>query len=197
MLSDMGGIYTLGEQPGTRIRNNLIHDIASFTYGGWGIYPDEGSSEMLIENNIVYHCKSAGFHQHYGRENVVRNNVWAYNRENQLMRTRVEPHISFIFERNIVYFDQGRLLGSNWTGDQFTMKGNLYFDTRGSGIRFAEKSFAEWQAGGQDKDSVIADPLFVNAGNFDFRLRADSPALKMGFQQIDMSTVGPRVPAGQ
>ena len=39
--------------------------------------------------------------------------------------------------------------------------------------------------------------LFVNAGNFDFRLRPDSPALKMGFQQIDMSTVGPRVPAGQ
>jgi hypothetical protein len=123
--------------------------------------------------------------------------VWAFNRENQLMRTRVEPHISFIFERNIVYFDQGRLLGSNWTGDQFTMKGNLYFDTRGPGIRFAGKSFEEWQAGGQDKDSVIADPLFVNAGNFDFRLRADSPALKMGFQQIDMSTVGPRVPAGQ
>ena len=115
MLSDMGGIYTLGVQPGTRIRNNLIHDIASFTYGGWGIYPDEGSTEMLIENNIVYHCKSAGFHQHYGRENIVRNNILAFNRENQLMRTRAEPHLSFTFERNIVYFDQGRLLGSNWT----------------------------------------------------------------------------------
>jgi parallel beta-helix repeat protein len=197
MLSDMGGIYTLGEQPGTRIRNNLIHDIASFTYGGWGIYPDEGSSDMLIENNIVYHCKSAGFHQHYGRENLVRNNVWAFNRENQLMRTRVEPHVSFIFERNIVYFDEGRLLGSNWTGDKFTMKDNLYFDTRGTGIRFAGMSFDEWQASGQDKDSVIADPLFANAGNFDFRLRPESPALKMGFQQIDMSTVGPRVAAGQ
>jgi hypothetical protein len=109
----------------------------------------------------------------------------------------VEPHVSFIFERNIVYFDQGRLLGSNWSGDKFTMKGNLYFDARGTGIRFAGKSFEEWKAGGQDKDSAIADPLFVNAGNFDFRLRPDSPALKMGFQQIDMSTVGPRVPAGQ
>ena len=197
MLSDMGGIYTLGEQPGTRIRNNLIHDVASFTYGGWGIYPDEGSSEMLIENNIVYRCKSAGFHQHYGRENIVRNNIWAFNRENQLMRTRAEEHVSFRFDRNIVYFDQGRLLGSNWSGDKFAMDSNIYFDTRAAAIRFAGKSFEEWQAGGQDRHSVIADPLFVNAGSFDFRLRKGSPALKMGFKPIDMRTVGPRVPAGQ
>jgi len=197
MLSDMGGIYTLGVQPGTRIRNNLIHDIASFTYGGWGIYPDEGSSEMLIENNIVYHCKSAGFHQHYGRENVVRNNIFALNRENQLMRTRAEPHISFLFERNIVYFDQGRLLGSNWSGEGFKMDGNVYFDTRSPDIRFEGKSFEEWKAAGHDTKSIVADPLFVNPANFDFRLRAGSPALKMGFQQIDISTVGPRAPAGQ
>ncbi len=197
MLSDMGGIYTLGMQPGTRIRNNLIHGIASFTYGGWGIYPDEGSTEMLIESNIVYNCKSAGFHQHYGRDNTVRNNIFAFNRENQLMRTRAEPHRSFSFERNIVYFDQGRLLGSNWTGDGFAMKSNLYFDTRGADIRFAGKSFAEWRAGGQDEGSAIADPLFVNASKFDFRLRPESPALKLGFVPIDMSAVGPRVPAGQ
>ena len=197
MLSDMGGIYTLGVQPGTRIRNNLIHDIASFTYGGWGIYPDEGSSEMLIENNIVYRCKSAGFHQHYGRENIVRNNIFAFNKENQLMRTRAEPHISFTFEHNIVYFDQGRLLGSNWSGDQFKMNANLYFDTRSAAPRFAGLGFGEWQAAGHDQDSRIADPLFVNAANFDFRLRPESPALKMGFRQIDMSTVGPRVVPGQ
>jgi hypothetical protein len=41
--------------------------------------------------------------------------------------------------------------------------------------------------------SVIADPMFVNPANYDFRLRPDSPALKMGFQQIDLSTVGPRL----
>ena len=197
MLSDMGAIYTLGVQPGTRIRNNLIHDVASFTYGGWGIYPDEGSSEMLIEDNIVYHCKSAGFHQHYGRENIVRNNIWAFNRENQLMRTRAEDHLSFTFEHNIVYFDQGRLLGGNWTGDQFAIDHNLYFDTRGGDMRFAGQSFAEWQTNGHDAGSRMADPLFVNAGNFDFRLLPNSPALQMGFHQIDMRTAGPRVPAGQ
>jgi parallel beta-helix repeat protein len=196
MLSDMGGIYTLGEQPGTIIQNNLIHDISSFTYGGWGIYTDEGSSDILIKDNIVYDCKSAGFHQHYGRDNMVRNNIFAFNHEYQLMRTKAEPHNSFTLKGNIIYFDQGSLLGTNWTDGKLTMLDNLYYDTRSPDIRFAGKSFSEWKSSGQDHGSVIADPMFVNAGNFDFRLRPGSPALKIGFHQIDMSSVGPRIPAG-
>jgi parallel beta-helix repeat protein len=196
MLSDMGGIYTLGEQPGTVIQNNLIHDISSFTYGGWGIYTDEGSSNILIKDNIVYGCKSAGFHQHYGRDNIVRNNIFAFNREYQLMRTRAELHNSFTVEDSIIYFDQGSLLGTNWTEGKFTTRDNVYYDTRGPDIRFAGKSFSEWKSSGQDRGSIIADPLFFNAGNFDFRLRPESPALRRGFRQIDISGVGPRVRAG-
>jgi len=67
----------------------------------------------LIEDNIVYNCKSAGFDQHYGRDNVLRNNIFAFNREYQLMRTRAEQHNSFTMEHNIVYFNQGSLLGNN------------------------------------------------------------------------------------
>jgi hypothetical protein len=196
ILSDMGGIYTLGVQPGTVLRNNLIHDISSFTYGGWGIYPDEGSTQMVIEDNVVYKCKSSGFHQHYGRENIVRNNVFALNRENQLMRTRAEDHVSFMFEGNIVYFDQGRLLGSNWTGDKFRMDRNIYWDTRSGAPSFAGKTLEEWQKSGQDHNSCVADPMFENPANFNFRLREGSPALKMGFKQIDLSRVGPRVTPG-
>jgi parallel beta-helix repeat protein len=196
MLSDMGGIYTLGVQPGTIIRNNLIHDVSAFTYGGWGVYLDEGSSNILVEDNVVYGCKSAGFHQHYGRENILRNNIFAFNREHQWMRTRGEPHVSFTSENNIVYFNQGDLLGANWTDGSFITRDNLYYDTRGTDIRFAGKSFTEWQASGQDEGSRIADPLFINAANFDFRLQPESPALKMGFHQIDLTTVGPRVPTG-
>jgi len=196
MMSDMGGIYTLGVQPGTVLRGNHIHDVAAFAYGGWGIYPDEGSSEMLIEGNVVYRCKSAGFHQHYGRDNTVRNNVFAFNREYQLMRTRAEPHRSFTFERNIVYFDSGRLLGSNWTGEGFALDRNVYWDARGGPLWFAGRSLAEWQQSGQDQESLVADPLFVDPGSFDFALRPESPALKLGFQPIDLRTVGPRVKPG-
>jgi parallel beta-helix repeat protein len=196
VLSDMGAIYTLGVQPGTVIQNNLIHDVSSFNYGGWGIYLDEGSSDILAEDNVVYNCKSAGFHQHYGRENILRNNIFAFNREHQLMRTRSEQHISFTLENNIVYFDQGDLLGANWADGTFILRNNLYYDARGKEVYFTDKSFADWKASGQDQGSRIADPRFVNAKKFDFRLRPQSPALQMGFHPIDMTTVGPRGPAG-
>jgi parallel beta-helix repeat protein len=196
MLSDMGAVYTLGIQTGTVIRNNLIHDVNAFTYGGWGLYTDEGSSEILLENNVVYRCKSAGFHQHYGRDNVIRNNVFALNREHQLMRTREEDHVSFTFERNIVYFESGELLGSNWKNDRFRMNGNVYFDARPEAhpetMRFAGATFDEWRRRGHDTDSLIADPLFANPRGFNFRLNAQSPALKLGFAPIDLSQVGIR-----
>ena len=51
---------------------------------------------------------------------------------------------------------------------------------------------AEWQAMGFDTHSVIADPMFVDPANDDYRLRANSPALKLGFQSIDLRKIGPR-----
>jgi hypothetical protein len=193
MLSDMGAVYTLGIQHGTVVRNNLIHDVNSFTYGGWGLYPDEGSSSIVWENNIVYRTKSAGFHQHYGRENIVRNNIFAFGKEHQIMRTREEAHISFIFTNNIVYFDSGTLLGSNWKNEKFMMENNIYFDTRKDAeIKFAGASLEQWRGRGHDTNSLIADPLFVAPGKADFRLKKGSPALKRGFRPIDPLDAGVR-----
>jgi hypothetical protein len=193
MLSDMGAVYTLGIQRGTVIRNNLIHDVNSFTYGGWGLYTDEGSSEFILENNVVYRTKSAGFHQHYGRDNIVRNNIFAFGKEYQLMRTREETHISFIFTNNIVYFDSGTLLGSNWKNEKFVMNGNVFFDARpNASVKFAGVSFEEWKARGHDTNSIVTDPQFRDTGKFDFALKAQSPALNRGFKPIDVSKAGVR-----
>jgi hypothetical protein len=51
----------------------------------------------------------------------------------------------------------------------------------GGDISFAGMTFSQWQEKGMDKNSLIADPLFVNPDKFDFRLKEDSPAFKIGF----------------
>jgi parallel beta-helix repeat protein len=189
----MGGIYTLGVSPGTRVHDNCFHDIDAFDYGGWGLYTDEGSSGIVLENNIVYRTKTGGFHQHYGKENVVRNNVFAFAKEHQLQRTRSEPHTSFVFERNIVYWDgAGPLLGSNWADNHFTMRNNVYWNSGGHDVRFpGNLTLAQWQARyHQDQSSQVADPQFVDVAKFDFRLRDDSPARKLGIQSLDASKFG-------
>ena len=55
---------------------------------------------------------------------------------------------------------------------------------------FGDKTFAQWQAAGQDKDSLIADPLFVDPEQGDFRLKPGSPAAKIGFEPWDLTASG-------
>jgi hypothetical protein len=185
-LSDLGGIYTLGAQPGTVIRSNVFYDISGFHYGGWGIYFDEGSSQIVAEKNLVYRTSHGGFHQHYGRENVVRNNIFAFGREAQLQRTREEPHLSFTFERNLVYWTEGRLLAGNWAGTNLVLRSNLYGRARGGEPDFAGAAWPDWRARGHDRDSLLGDPQFVDPQRGDFRLKAGSPAVLVGFESFEL-----------
>lgn len=191
-LADMGGIYTLGMSPGTVLRNNHIHDIMCDPdqYGGWGLYTDEGSSFIALENNIVHHTLTGNFHQHYGRENKVMNNIFALSAREQIVRSREEDHISFIFEKNIVYYDNDQLLGSNWTNKMWKMDKNCYWNAAGKEILFKGKTFKQWQEDGFDINSIIADPLFENPKKGDFRLKENSPVFSLGFQPIDSSKIG-------
>jgi parallel beta-helix repeat protein len=179
LLSDMGGIYTLGTQPGTIIRHNTFHDVAASNYGGWGIYADEGSTNILVENNLVYRTTHGGFHQHYGKENLVRNNIFAFARDAQIAHARHEGRREFVFERNIVYWDQGPL-SANPIPDA-TFDHNLYYPTGQQPLLLGKTTWDAWRASGQDAHSLIADPLFTDPKHDDYRLNPKSPAEKVGF----------------
>jgi len=214
VLTDMGGIYTLGVSTGSRIRFNHIHDVDSRSYGGWGIYLDEGSTDFLVEKNLVYRTRHAGFHQHYGKNNIIRNNIFAFGREDQIERGRVERHNSFTYCRNIVYYETGKMFHGNFvfmrqpkefseviklTAKNREMKAsglvfykNLYYNTAGEKMDFDGMTFTQWKKRGHDKGTLVADPKFRNPAKNDYSFKGGSPISKIGFEPFDLSTAGPR-----
>lgn len=209
MLSDMGGIYTLGIQSGTVIRYNHIHTIEALNYGAWCIYPDEGSSHLLIENNVCYSTNREIFHQHYGRENIVRNNLFAFGERGVITYSCfVKPDLGFRLYRNIIlarsepHYLAGHAVSLDERGHESNF--NLLYRYDGKPPVFADKShttadadadidWAAWQAIGHDRQSLVADPLCADPENHDFTLDPQSPAIAaIGFEPIDMSLIGPR-----
>ncbi len=192
MLCDLGAIYTLGVSPGTKVRNNLIHHVWDWEegYGASGIYLDEGSSQIEVTNNVAYCTTVGGFVINFGRDNVVHNNILAFARDVQHWRGQGKNGDCFTFERNIVYFNEGKVVRAPGPLN-FKFDYNLYWDASGEPLVFLDnKSFEQWQALGMDAHSMVADPKFVNAAAFDFRLHPDSPAFKLGFKPIDVSRAG-------
>ncbi|MBM3500453.1 MAG: hypothetical protein FJX74_17485 [Armatimonadetes bacterium] len=198
-LNDGGAIYTLGTSPGSVIRNNVFHDVWPYSAIGWGIYLDGTCNQYLVEDNIVYNVLAGGLMYHNGgHEHVIRNNVFAYSAQDGLWPFW-EPRPN-TFERNIVYFTQGNAI---WppaidsfrarlaAGESFGVwDRNLYWNPNEPEVRFFAYGFDKWRSFGLDVNSVIADPQFVDAEQYDFALRSTSPALKLGFRPIDTREVG-------
>jgi len=191
LLCDMGGIYTLGDAAGTVVRGNVIHDVAGRTYGGWGLYADEGTAGIVYENNLVHDTTSGGFHQHYGRDNVVRHNVFVNARDWQVQATRAEDHRSFTFERNVIAWRTGQSIKGPWDKLQAVTGSNCWWNTAGEPVTFLGKTLAEWQTAGHEQGSIVADPGFIDPARHDYRLKPDSPAVPLGFVPYDWATAGP------
>jgi len=199
-LSDMGGIYTLGVQPGTVLRGNHIHDIFAYQYGGWCIYLDEGSSHMLVENNCAHDCGSTVFNTHFGRENIVRNNMLAFGAEGVLSLGRAGAHNALTVTQNIlVTHTQPIYLGGyGWDVRERALRAdlNVLWSTRGARALMAAANAphrnlcapltaAAWRACGQDTHSVVGDPRCASLAQRNFTLAASSPARALGFQVFD------------
>ncbi|MCQ2397553.1 MAG: right-handed parallel beta-helix repeat-containing protein [Lentisphaeria bacterium] len=211
ILSDMGGIYLLGVQPGTHVYNNVIFNIQSHYYGGWGLYTDEGSSHIVLENNLAYDCSCEGFHQHYGRENIVRGNIFAFCKDAGVAYTNTNTnglegpgkprytHGVTLLGNVIVTAGQPfyRLDAKALYDDRILCCDCNFFESTAEQKSFAlldggklSCAMADWQKNGYDRHSICGKAGFVNAAKRDFRLKKNSPLLLFGFIPWDFSAAG-------
>lgn len=94
VLDDLGAIYTLGISQGTVIRENVIREVRGYPgygVGAWGIYNDAGSSGIIVENNLVVGTDNGAYHLNYGRQNIVRTNLFAIGKKSEFTVTHSDP----------------------------------------------------------------------------------------------------------
>ena len=194
------------------VRNNLFDEKS-----GWGLDLDDGASNYKIYNNIS--MGGVSFKWREGAYREVYNNIWYKSRAapcfhvgNNYNRDR--------YYNNITVMDPGDAAwpaGWPWwpqmfhsviappaVGPWFDQVDLNVFWTEGGefqavvdqlrsedGKRNPRRyNLAEWQALGWDQKSVFADPLFVDPGQMNFRVRPDSPALQLGFVNFEMGGWG-------
>ena len=195
VLTDGAGIYTLGLQPGSVMHGNVLSNLEGLPWAV-GLYLDEGSSGWTCDENLIYNVTTHAFNVNYGRDNIARNNIFGpiLDPGAPLMRCgRIENHRSMTLENNLIYFTVGDLVDEvwpPWPTKSCLLRNNLYWNAAGLPVKFRDKSWEQWQTGGQDEGSIIADPMFANPTNGDFRLKPGSPAVRIGFKPFDSSQAG-------
>ena len=144
---------------------------------GWDVDLDDGSSRYVIYNNLLLH---GGLKMREGYGRVATNNV--------IINNTLHPHVWFescgdVFTRNIVMgaYRPARMDISKWGKE---VDHNLFATSDADRKKFADKSC--------DANSLVGDPLFMDAAKGDFRVKDGSPALKLGFVNFPMDQFGVR-----
>ena len=183
----------------------------------FGIYIDNYASNCLVYGNIIARCYGSGIFVHSGKNNIIENNIIVGSHHAQAGYWYAHDAIPGYYSnnhfcRNILYSTDPKafLFLLHQFNDCVIAQSdhNVFFNTNGGdyAVKYVDSSFnadsmesteristlAEWRKLGYDRHSVTADPMFADPDNDDYRLDPKSPALKLGFQQIDMAQIGIR-----
>ena len=141
---------------------------------GWDVDLDDGSTNYEIYNNVFL---KGGLKLREGYRRIVYNNI-GYN-------STAHPHVWYKDSqdslRNNIWMTGYRPAGmpkDKWGGSSDQ---NLFI---------SEASLADAREMGWDANSLVGDPLFIDPAKGDFRVREDSPALKLGFKNFPMDRFG-------
>lgn len=113
-LSDMGGIYTLGLQPGTEVIGNSVRNVTVARGSGFAMYFDQGSSFINVVSNYFERGHAGNLFLQYSTiSNVVRDNVFVCGRDHMLRHSERKrkceyPTLPTRFVGNRVWWDDPR-----------------------------------------------------------------------------------------
>jgi hypothetical protein len=150
---------------------------------GWDIDLDDGSSNYHVYNNLAL---NGGIKNREGFFRTVENNVMVDN--------SFHPHVWYgnsedVFRRNIVFTAYKPIRVNPPWGKEFD-----YNLLHAPGRQDPQPAAGLQKQSGRDTHSMEADALFVNPAAGDYRVRGDSPALKLGFVNFPMDQFGVQAP---
>jgi hypothetical protein len=195
-LGDGAGINVTGAGEGNIIRRNYVHDIFANEWVSGCLRTDDWQRGTTWEENVIYRS-NAGAWEHKGGNSVINNYAIDVLPRGYFRIFRDGPGEKIdgtVLERNIFYNSHGAAEFFTYAvGPQQVEKSriecNLYFC--GNVEETSTPKFLQTlRAHGVSKTDVYADPMFVALKPGDFRLKPESPALKMGIKQIDLKGVG-------
>ncbi|MFC1763028.1 right-handed parallel beta-helix repeat-containing protein [Planctomycetota bacterium] len=206
-MGDGNAIYIRGAGSGNIIRRNYLHHLLGPTRMQAAVRTDGGQRDTLIAENLIYKCTSKGIVLKLN--NRVENNIIADLVEARFggesipasyITLREAPLDGATIKRNIFYqtgdqalfYDerQERRFPVMAEAKDADTDYNIYYSVNNGTL--SETVLNKTQSGGVDAHSLVEDPLFVDPSKGDFRLKPESPVLKMGIVPIDLSKVGLR-----
>jgi hypothetical protein len=208
VLCDGDGIYISGTGRENHIRQNYIHDCDSDRMAD-GIRCDDAQDETIIEGNLIYRIRRVGQGICSKGKNHILNNVlvdllpsrlpirpdrvvrgYIGLEVNPVTGSRVEHNLCVSRVAECPPMIQNRRYGAGGEPRLRECKAddNLYYCFADAG--WGRKHLETEQPFGVETHSLAADPLFVDFEKGDFRLKPESPALKLGFQPVDWSAIG-------
>ena len=159
------------------MKTTVIRDSRWRCDHGWDIDLDDGSSNYDIYNNVMLKGGlkfREGFRRHAWNNVIIGKtlsaHVWFNSSKDSvtsnIMASPSEPYFP-------VQISPGGLVNHNF-----------YYGVGENRLTGVREKF------GWDKESMVGDPLFVDAANGDFRVKDRSPALEIGFKNFPMDQFG-------
>ncbi len=121
VLSDGGGIYTLGRQPESELHHNQITDIPlnAGRAESNGMFLDQGSAGLTIHHNTCRRIDKSPLRFHQAKQNTVRDNRWTLGEGVPPVRFNNTPAENIAIRDNEVLAPQTKifLIGNSLTWD--------------------------------------------------------------------------------